>query len=171
VADEPIKTLLIENVQPRPGRGGWHGGPTPLGALRGVTIEQAIWTPAPGRKCLWGLALHVAYWKYAVRRRLEGGRAPRFPRSPANWPDVPAVQDEKSWAADVALLRAEHERLLAAIRDVPVSRYAEAVPDGKRWTLGELILGIAQHDAYHAGQMQMLKRLWAMMGGRTGANR
>ena len=24
-------TLLAEAIQPRSGRGGWHGGPTPLG--------------------------------------------------------------------------------------------------------------------------------------------
>ena len=85
---DPITRLLVENIQPRAGRRGWHGGPTPLGALRGVTAEQARWRPAPRRKSLWELAVHVAYWKYAVRRRLQGesggARADRFPRQPAN---------------------------------------------------------------------------------------
>ena len=31
----------------------------------------------------------------------------------------------------------------------------------ERWTWGDLILGITLHDAYHAGQIQMLKRLWS----------
>jgi uncharacterized damage-inducible protein DinB len=158
-----LKTLLIENIQPRSGRGGWHGGPTPVGAVRGVIAPQALWAPAPGRKSIWQLALHVAYWKYAVRRRLEGGTDARFPRSPANWPAVPQAADDRAWAADVALLKAEHERLVAAVASVPVSRYGVALPDGKRWTMGELIVGIAQHDAYHAGQIQMLKRLFATM--------
>jgi len=26
--------------------------------------------------------------------------------------------------------------------------------------IGELIVGIAQHDAYHTGQIQLVKRLW-----------
>lgn len=154
-----IATLLLESIQPRPGRGGWHGGPTPLGALRGVTAEQAAWAPWPGRKTIWQLTLHIAYWKYAVRRRLEGGSAARFPRSPANWPRTPDLPDAAAWATDVALLRSEHERLLAAVAQVPPIRYREPTPGGKRWTMGELILGIAQHDAYHAGQIQMLKRL------------
>jgi uncharacterized damage-inducible protein DinB len=157
---ETIATLLIENVQPRSGRGGWHGGPTPLGALRGVAVDQAAWVPRPGRKSIWQLALHITYWKYAVRRRLEGGKGERFPRSPANWPKVADPADAAAWAQDVALLRAEHERLLATIAKVPPRRYGEATNGGKRWTMGELILGIAQHDAYHAGQIQMLKRLW-----------
>jgi hypothetical protein len=59
------------------------------------------------------------------------------------------------------LLRAEHEQLLVVIEAIASRRYGEVLPGGKRWTVGELILGIAQHDAYHAGQIQMLKRLWA----------
>jgi hypothetical protein len=158
---DPIARLLLENVQPRPGRGGWHGGPTPAGALRGVTAEQAAWAPFPGRKSIWQLALHVAYWKYAVRRRLEGGAGERFPRSPANWPLVPEPGTSLAWKADVALLREEHERLLAVIGKIPSRRYGEVLPGGKRWTVGELVVGIAQHDAYHAGQIQMLKRMWS----------
>jgi hypothetical protein len=157
---DPIATLLVENVQPRPGRGGWHGGPTPLGAIRGVPADEAAWAPMPGRKSIWALVLHIAYWKYAVRRRLEGGAAARFPRRPSNWPRVPEPADAAAWARDVALLREEHERLVAAVARVAPTRYGEALAGGKRWTLGELIVGIAQHDAYHTGQIQMLKRLW-----------
>jgi len=29
----------------------------------------------------------------------------------------------------------------------------------KRWTYGDTILGITVHDAYHAGQIQLLKRM------------
>lgn len=156
--------LLVENLQPRPGRGGWHGGPTPVGALRGVSAEQARWVPAAGRHSIWALALHVAYWKYAVRRRLEGSlRGGRFPRSPANWPALPSAPGEAAWRADVTLLRGEHERLVETVAAIPPARYGEALAGGKRWTVGEMILGIAQHDAYHTGQIQMLKRLWTAM--------
>jgi uncharacterized damage-inducible protein DinB len=153
--------LVLENVQSRPGRGSWHGGPTAVGALRGVLAEQAAWTPAPGRKSIWQLALHIAYWKYAVRRRIEGGADSRFPRAPANWPRLPEPADERAWRQDVALLKREHELLVDVIAAVAPSRYGVEVPEGKRWTVGEMILGIAQHDAYHTGQIQLLKRLWA----------
>ncbi|HEX9167243.1 MAG TPA: DinB family protein [Gemmatimonadales bacterium] len=156
-----MRQLLIENIDPRPGRGGWHGGPTAAGALRGVSAADAAWQPAPGRKSIWDLTLHIAYWKYAVRRRLAGDPAGGFPRRPANWPRVPAVPDAAAWRADVALLKAEHQRLVAAVAAVPLRRYGAVLPGRKRWTVGELIVGIAQHDAYHVGQIQMLKRLLA----------
>jgi hypothetical protein len=167
--------LLVENVQPRPGRRGWHGGPTPVGAIRGLPAAAAAWIPAPGRKSIWQLTLHVAYWNYAVRNRLEEAvsddRGPRrrFPRRPANWPEMPAVADGRAWQADSALLRAEHARLLRAIASVPVNRYSEKPPGGRRWTMGELILGIAQHDAYHAGQIQLVKRLWSAASKHAGS--
>ena len=160
----PITRLLLENIQPRPARSAWHGGPTASGALRGVRAEQARWRPAPGRKCIWELTVHIAYWKYAVRRRLTGTSggpaAERFPRTPSNWARLPEPADERAWKADVELLRSEHQALIDAVTAVPLESYARPTRGGRRWTYGELILGIAQHDAYHVGQIQLMKKLW-----------
>jgi DinB family protein len=165
--------LLLWNLQPPPGRKNWHGGPSPVGALRGVTAEQAAWRPTPRRKSIWELALHIAYWKYTVRRHLERGVRPGFPRRPANFPAQPEPADEAAWGRDVALLRAEHEHLVRAVRALSGRRLGAVPPEGRRWTYGELVLGIAAHDAYHTGQIQLLKRLWqerALLGrgGRRG---
>jgi uncharacterized damage-inducible protein DinB len=156
----PFIDLLAWNLQPPPGRKNWHGGPSPLGALRGVTAAQAAWRATPRRKSIWELALHIAYWKYTVRRHLETGERPRFPRTPANFPDQPQSADDAAWARDVALLRAEHEGLVASLRTLDSARLDDIPPGGRRWTYGELVLGIATHDAYHTGQIQLLKRLW-----------
>ncbi|HTS88492.1 MAG TPA: DinB family protein [Gemmatimonadales bacterium] len=157
----PIE-LIARTLEPSGGRA-WHGGPTPVGALRGVDAEAARGRPLQGRHSIWALALHIAYWNYAVRRRLEAqaGRreGPRFPRSPANWPSLPRIADEAAWRADRALLKAEHDQLIRVIRAFPAARLARRPPGGKRWSYGELILGVLVHDAYHAGQIQLLKRL------------
>ena len=152
--------LLLWNLQPAAGRRNWHGGPSPVGALRGVTAAEAAWRPTPRRKSVWELVLHIAYWKYTVRRHLERGPRPRFPRSPANFPAQPGLPDEAAWARDVALLKSEHQRLVQAVRDLSDRKLSDIPPDGRRWTYGELVLGIAAHDAYHTGQIQLLKRLW-----------
>jgi hypothetical protein len=75
---------------------------------------------------------------------------------------VPDRADEKAWAEDVRLLKSEHAQLAATIAKIPSSRYKIALQGGKRWTIGELIVGIAQHDAYHTGQIQLVKRLWQL---------
>jgi len=158
--DRRVISLLAHTIQPGPGRRGWHGGPTPLGAVRGVTAEQAWWAPSPRRKSIWALTLHIAYWNYAVRRVLEGGGRGEFPRAPSNWPAPPDRSDPRQWAADIGLLRQEHDRLLRAVRRVPAAALGRRAAGSRSWTYGELILGIAAHDAYHTGQIQLLKRLW-----------
>ena len=155
-----VLDLLAWNLQPAPGVRNWHGGPSPLGALRGVSAEEAAWRPGPRRKTIWALALHIAYWKYAVRRHLESRPLPRFPRKPANWPIPPASADPARWAEDVALLKEEHDRLVRAASRVSLRALDRMPPAGRRWSYGQLLLGIAAHDAYHTGQIQLIKRLW-----------
>ncbi len=157
-------TLLAEAIQPRAGGRSWHGGPTPLGALRGVTAEQARWSPGSRRKSIWALALHIAYWDYAVRRLLEGSPRGAFPRAPSNWPAPPERPDARAWSADVVLLKAEHDRLVEAARRMDPRRLDRRPPGSRRWTYGELLVGIAMHDAYHTGQIQLVKRLWQERG-------
>ena len=156
----PVVDLLCWNIQPAPGMRNWHGGPSPVTALRGVEVEEAAWRPAPRRKSIWALALHIAYWKYTVRRHLESAPIPRFPRSPSNWPAPPAGADAAAWSRDVALLKDQHERLVEAVGRLPATALGRVPPGGRRWTYGQLVLGIAAHDAYHTGQIQLVKRLW-----------
>ena len=64
----------------------------------------------------------------------------------------------------MALLRSEHQQLVEAVGALPERRLAERTASGRRWTYGELVLGIAAHDTYHTGQIQLLKRLWQERG-------
>ncbi len=137
----------------------WHG-PTLLGALRGVTPDEAVWRPQPDRHCIWDLLVHAAYWKYTARRRLEGGKRGSFAHKGSNFFPLPEPADAAAWRADLDLLHAEHGRL----REV-VGNLREADLDRKaargRWTVADTIRGVALHDIYHAGQIQLLKRLRA----------
>ena len=151
--------LVRRTIQPLRGQA-WHGGPTPVGALRGVNAEQAGWQPPGGRQSIWRLALHIAYWKYTVRRHLEGGSVPRFPRSPANFPSIPSPASEAAWKADRDLLADEHRKLVAAMQRLDPRLLDRRPPGAKRWTWGEMVIGVLVHDAYHTGQIQLLKRLY-----------
>ena len=135
----------------------WHG--TNLrGALRGVTAEQASWRPARGRHNIWEIVLHTAYWKYAVRRQLAGGPRGSFACSGSNWFARPEKNAPGTWNKDVALLHEENRLLREVLKSIPAARLHE-LSSKKRWTLAELALGVAFHDVYHAGQIQLLKRL------------
>jgi uncharacterized damage-inducible protein DinB len=149
--------LLLEILDEAFDHKGWHGT-TLRGALRGLTPRQALWRPGARRHCVWDLVLHTAYWKYAVRRRLSGGGAGSFPRAPSNWPKLPATPDGRAWKADVALLEAEHVALRSAVAALP-ARALDARSAKGVWRQREQIHGVAAHDLYHTGQIQLLKRL------------
>ena len=154
----PEVRLLVEVLDSAFTGRGWHGT-TLMGSLRGVSPAQARRRPAPDRHCIWDLVLHAAYWKYAVRCRVTGTRpAGGFPRTPANWPALPDRPTAIAWRADVRLLKAEHAALRAAVAALPARRMSERSARGT-WRLAELIYGAAAHDAYHTGQVQLLKRL------------
>lgn len=148
----------------------WHGT-TLLGSIRGVTESTAARRPGPGRHNIWENVVHAAYWKYAVRRRLTREKRGRFALAGSNWfvrPDEPgraAAADggaPRTFAADVQLLVAEHRALRAVVARLPVSALAE--PLGGR-DKAYVLRGIAAHDLYHAGQIQLIKRLVARTRG------
>ena len=134
----------------------WHG--TNLrGALRGLRPAEAAWRPGAGRHNIWEIALHAAYWKYAVWRRLVGEKRGSFPLPGSNFFARPKDRaTPAAWRADLDLLAKEHARLreaVARLEDRDLARRAG------RGTVGFLVRGIAAHDLYHAGQIQLLKRL------------
>ena len=150
--------ILLENSNHIYDKRGWHGT-TLRGALRGVTPALALWRPGPRRPNIWQLVLHAAYWKYAVRRRLTGMEEPgSFPRKPSNWPATPSRPDLKAWKADVALLEQEHRLLVKATAALPPKMLGRLSPK-RKWTYAEEIHGVAAHDAYHCGQIQLIKKL------------
>ena len=148
-----LDALLEDSYSLRP----WQG-PSLKGSLRGVSARQALWRPARGRHSIWDLVLHAAYWKYAVRRLLTGEKRGAFPRKGSNWFAPPASATEKEWKALLALLDEEHRKLAeAAARLSPADLPRK--PGGTR-TIANLLYGVASHDVYHTGQIQLLKRLW-----------
>lgn len=149
--------LLVEIVEQGYTAPSWHG--TPLaGALRGLTVREALWRPGKARHNIWELALHAAYWKYIVRRRILRDPTVTFPREPANWPALPRPANAAAWKRDRALLADQHRRLVQAIRGLPGAQL-ERRGWRSKWRTKQEIYGIASHDLYHAGQIQLIKRL------------
>lgn len=149
--------LLLEMLDQAFDHRAWHG-PTLAGALRGVPWRLALQRPRRGRHSIWELALHAAYWKFVVRRRLTRDPDLEFPRGPANWPSVPRHPDARSWRRDLALLRHEHRLLREVIARFPAGRLGRR-GWRSRWSNLQHIYGIASHDLYHAGQVQLVKRM------------
>ena len=150
-------TVLLSAVDQAYDHPSWHG--TNLrGAIRGVTATEAGRRPAEGRHNIWELVVHAAYWKYAVWRRLTGAKRGSFELEGSNFFERPSQETERAWREDIALLDRTHQAVRAAIAELPVRRLG-AKAKGARSTNLFLIQGIAAHDLYHAGQIQLVKKL------------
>lgn len=153
-AAAPSIELLADNLD-RAYRGrSWHG--TSLhGSLRGLTPAIALWRPAPGRHCIWELLLHCAFWKHDVRRKLTG-EAGAFPREGRDFPRLPAPANTLALRRDLELLHGQHARLREAVLALDPATLADR---RGAWRRVDFVLGAAAHDLYHAGQVNLLKRL------------
>jgi uncharacterized damage-inducible protein DinB len=160
MADARIE-LLLRLIDQGYDRKAWHG-PNLRGSIRGLTAEEAAWRPAAGRHNVWEIVVHAAYWKYAVRRRLLGEKRGSFPIIGSNWFRRPehGKPDEAQWKADVKMLGEIHRSMRAAVAGLDPATL-EAIPEGGKQSRLTLVMGIAAHDIYHAGQIQVLKRLRA----------
>jgi hypothetical protein len=153
---DPEIAQLVGIVDRAYNKRSWHG--TSLrGSVRGLTAERAAWRPGRGRHSIWELVVHAAYWKYAVLRRLTGRRRGSFPLEGSNWFARDGRAGDAAWKRDVALLDQTHAELREAIASM--SAHDLHRRDREPVTNFDLIAGIAAHDLYHAGQIQLLKRL------------
>jgi hypothetical protein len=130
----------------------WHG-PNLSQSLKGVTAKQAAWRPGPARHNIWEVMLHAAYWKYALRRRIEGEKRGSFVLKGSNFFARPekGKLNEAAWGADKKLLEREHRALRSTIAKLL------RAPRGAKFV--KQLYGIAYHDIYHAGQIRLLRRL------------
>lgn len=152
--------ILLRNLDHGYDHKAWHG-PVLRGSLRGVSAEQAAWRPRPSRHNVWEIAVHCAYWKYSVLHRIRP--EVRFPLKGSNWfPRPEGEAGDKAWKADLRVLGDIHRDLREAIASLSDGDL-ETVPQGSKRPFLELILGVAHHDVYHAGQIQLLKRLYEVV--------
>lgn len=153
------RDVLLRQLDEAFDRRSWHG--TNLsGSIRGLDAARAAWRPGRNRHNIWELVVHAAYWKYVVRRRLRGEKRGSFPLAGSNWfvrPAPGAARDEQ-WRRDVRLLTEMHRVLRQAVAELPDSALAQRDARSPFDRLS-LVTGIAAHDLYHAGQIQLLKRL------------
>ena len=149
--------LLLQMIEEGYTRKTWHG-PNLRGAVRGLTSREAAWRPAPKRHNIWEVVIHCAYWKYAVRRRILGGKKGMFPLKGSNWFPRPEKQSSSSWKEDVRLLDEMHSLMVKTISSLKPADLRKK-PKGSLWSIRSTLYGIAMHDVYHAGQIQLLKRL------------
>jgi hypothetical protein len=156
---DPQVSLLLDLIDQAFDHRAWHG--TNLrGSIRGLRVDDVTWRPSPGRHNIWEVVVHAVYWKYLVRRRILSEARGSFPLQGSNWfirpPDIKPTEED--WKNDVKLLVEAHRSMRAAVAGLTDAQL-NVTPKGSKVSNVALITGIASHDLYHAGQIQLLKKL------------
>jgi hypothetical protein len=142
---------LLDQLTRVHGGGAWHG-PSVAEALEGVTARDAAVRPISGGHCIADIVHHLRVTTENVHRRLAGAE----PGTEADWPDG-AEPDETAWRKAVDDLQAAQAALREAVSNLPSSRMNDLIP-GQAHSFGHELHGLVHHDAYHAGQIALLKK-------------
>jgi hypothetical protein len=136
------------------GPGAWYGSDL-RAAIADVKASDAWQRPAPGRHNIAEVALHHAYWVGQIESKLTGGGAGDFPLVGEDWFEL---DDEKklSGRAIVSLVDASHQRLSRTVGEIAGGNRPSPLSEVERFNL---VIGITGHAAYHAGQIQLIKKL------------
>jgi DinB superfamily len=136
------------------GPGAWHGADLKA-ALVDVTPALAFWRPATGRHNIAEIALHHAYTTRAVWSQISGQSATPFVLEGEDWFEI-ADETVISWPKVLATVDTQQQRLGAVVAEIEAGKLTSPLTDTERFNL---VLGITCHAVYHAGQIQLIKRL------------
>jgi uncharacterized damage-inducible protein DinB len=151
---------IVDQVQRAAGGDAWFGSSV-RAALEGVNANVASGRPIPGAHSIGEIVLHLTAWTREVTRRLRLGVAEN--PEDGDWP-VLSVGTDADWAVVVAAFDEANAELVAAIGGLEDAHLDERIGDERDRALGSgvsvyvTLHGLAQHHAYHAGQIMLLKR-------------
>ena len=120
-------------------------------ALRGKIPKGAEHSP-------WQLLEHlrIAQWDILEFSRDPHHKSPKWPEG--YWPAKPEPPDEKAWDKRVRAFRKDLKALSAMATDGSIDLFAK-IPHGDGQTVLRELLLAADHNAYHLGQLILVRRL------------
>lgn len=147
-------SLFARIIEEGYGPGAWHGADLKA-ALADVTSDSAFRRPAPGRHNVAEIALHHAYCTRSVRAQLSGATPEPFVLEGDDWFPLSSAS-ALTWDDVLAVTDAEQRRLATLVADIASGRVTSPLTPTERF---DILLGITCHAIYHAGQVQLVKRM------------
>lgn len=100
--------------------------------------------------------LRIAQWDILEFSRDPNHKSPDWPLG--YWPVKPAPPDEKAWDKSVRAFRKDLRTLSALVADESADLFAP-IPHGTGQTILREALLAADHNAYHLGELVLVRRL------------
>ncbi len=127
-------------------------------AIDGLPPELRNVKPSGLPFSAWGLLEHmrIAQWDILEFSRDAKHVSPSWPEG--YWPGTDAPPSPEAWDRSVAAFRADRNAMEQLVASAKTDLYSK-IPHGEGQTILREALLVADHNAYHLGQLVMLRRL------------
>jgi uncharacterized damage-inducible protein DinB len=140
-----LRSILLEQLKTTHNQKDWFVDANT--AVAGLTAEQASWQPGGGNHSVGQLANHLIFWNQQSLAKFKGETPAKFD---GNNDETFNSFDSKKWAATVQQLDEVMKEWEKAV---------EAADDKKLEAEASTIAHIGTHNAYHIGQIIVIRRL------------
>lgn len=132
-------------------------------AVKGLPTELQGKAPKGAEHSPWQILEHLrlAQWDILDFSRNAKYKALKWPDD--YWPKEKAPPDEKSWDKSVRAYKRDLKEMVALIADEKTDLFAK-IPHGDGQTILREALLVADHNAYHIGQLVLVRRLLGAWG-------
>lgn len=126
-------------------------------AVKDMPFEMQAKIPKGGEHSPWQLLEHlrITLWDILEFSRDPKHVSPDFPSG--YWPATKAPPDKESWSKTAAAFRAHLKAMAQLVEDDSVDLFAR-IPHGDGQTVLREVLLVADHTAYHLGQLVEVRR-------------
>jgi uncharacterized damage-inducible protein DinB len=138
-------------------------------ALEGLTAVQAIWDPEGSTNSIWETLAHISYYNNAYLQRFKGVDY-KYDITDNDETFRSGDLSEAAWRAEVAkfdTIMTEWRSLLEAAGE---AKFDQSVSAENPATWADLIANVNAHNAYHGGQILLLRKLQGSWDSKKGVS-
>jgi hypothetical protein len=151
-ATKKLREHLLELLGP----GGAHA---PFDkAVKGLPPKLRGVKAPPSPHTAWRLVEHMRIAQEDILEFTRDARHQSPPWPDGYWPQGDAPPDEKAWRESIEKFRADRKAMIAIVKD-PKSDLLAPLPHGQGQTIAREAMLLADHTAYHVGQLILLRQV------------
>lgn len=142
---------------------GGHAHATFDQAVKGLAPELRGKVPKGAEHSAWQVLEHlrIAQWDILEFSRDAKHESPKWPEG--YWPKEKAPADEKAWDKSVRAFKRDLKEMVELVQDENTDLFAK-IPHGDGQTILRQALLTADHNAYHLGELVLVRRLVGAWG-------
>jgi hypothetical protein len=156
-SDAALRRQLVELLE------GGHAHATFDAAVKNMPAALRGKRPKGAEHSPWEILEHlrIAQWDIVEFSRDAKHKSPDWPTG--YWPSKPSPKDDKAWDKSVRAFRKDLKAMCALVADAS-NDLNNKIPHGEGQTILREVLLAADHNAYHLGEMVLVRRLLGAWG-------